>query len=395
MPTVTFRVLDGPDKGHVFRDLPTPVTIGREEGNLLRLNDERVSRYHAKVEFDNGEIILTDLGSTNGTRVNNTVVQIRRLKPGDRISIGRSQLLFGSPPAVPFAPSVRRLSAASLSAVELCDRLWEQLQTNHLLCDGAEKSGLLEDILDPETEVSRILSRGFHRLVVLDAAAGLDREGRFQIEAFLGSVRERVAAAFGLNIRGASFHLEDVFQVLKDEPRSLFCFTNFQHIPADQLGPVRGFTQGAHQALFLCRGHRDLAAEERALEADRSGEPDSVHADTVVRVDAAETVVRVDAADDHELSISAEVTQHEGALFLGNKPVPPHPQRMNPSQAARLAELLDFLHRYLTAATVNVRADDDAGQVTLNYAEWQGVVAVQTLLARYVLAIDEPGVPEV
>jgi pSer/pThr/pTyr-binding forkhead associated (FHA) protein len=96
MPTVTFRVLDGIDKGRVFRDLPTPVTIGREEGNLLRLNDERVSRYHAKVQFDNGEIILTDLESTNGTRVNNTVVQIRRLKPGDRLSIGRSQLLFGS-----------------------------------------------------------------------------------------------------------------------------------------------------------------------------------------------------------------------------------------------------------------------------------------------------------
>src|SRR5207248_7855329 len=96
MPAVTFQVLEGIDKGRVFRDLPTPVTIGREEGNLLRLNDERVSRFHAKVQFDNSEVILTDLESTNGTRVNNTVVQIRRLKPGDRVSIGRSQLLFGS-----------------------------------------------------------------------------------------------------------------------------------------------------------------------------------------------------------------------------------------------------------------------------------------------------------
>src|SRR6516225_2694085 len=97
MPAVvTFQVLEGIDKGRVFRVLQTPVTIGREEGNILRLNDERVSRYHAKVQFDNGEVILTDLESTNGTRVNNTVVQIRRLKPGDRISIGRSLLLFGS-----------------------------------------------------------------------------------------------------------------------------------------------------------------------------------------------------------------------------------------------------------------------------------------------------------
>src|SRR5579883_951150 len=96
MPAVTFQVLEGIDKGRVFRELPMPVTIGREEGNLLRLNDERVSRFHAKVQCDNGEVILTDLESTNGTRVNGNVVQIRRLRPGDRVGVGRSLLLFGS-----------------------------------------------------------------------------------------------------------------------------------------------------------------------------------------------------------------------------------------------------------------------------------------------------------
>src|SRR6202022_1835449 len=95
MPTVTFQVLEGIDKGRVYRDLSTPVTIGREEGNILRLNDERVSRYHAKVQYDNGEIILTDLESTNGTRVNGNVVQIRRLRLGDGVNGGRSLLLFG------------------------------------------------------------------------------------------------------------------------------------------------------------------------------------------------------------------------------------------------------------------------------------------------------------
>src|SRR5437764_12263280 len=100
MATVTFQVLEGVDKGRVFRQLPTPVTIGREEGNLLRLNDERVSRFHAKVQQDNGDIILTDLESTNGTRVNGTVVQIRRLRVGDRVLVGRSILLFGSNEAI-------------------------------------------------------------------------------------------------------------------------------------------------------------------------------------------------------------------------------------------------------------------------------------------------------
>ncbi len=93
---VTFQVIEGVDKGRIFRDLSIPVTIGREEGNLLRLNDERVSRYHAKVQQEDEDIILTDLDSTNGTRVNGMPIQIRRLRPGDQIELGRSRLLFGS-----------------------------------------------------------------------------------------------------------------------------------------------------------------------------------------------------------------------------------------------------------------------------------------------------------
>ncbi len=96
MRSVTFLVLEGVDKGRVYKDLPVPVTIGREEGNGLRLNDERVSRYHAKIQTEDQDIILTDLDSTNGTRVNGAAVQIRRLRPGDQVSIGRSMLLFGT-----------------------------------------------------------------------------------------------------------------------------------------------------------------------------------------------------------------------------------------------------------------------------------------------------------
>src|ERR1043166_3919636 len=93
---ITFQVLEGIDRGRVYKELPVPVTIGREEGNTLRLNDERVSRFHAKVQIDGDDYILTDLESTNGTRVNGTTVQIRRLRIGDRVGVGRSLLLFGS-----------------------------------------------------------------------------------------------------------------------------------------------------------------------------------------------------------------------------------------------------------------------------------------------------------
>lgn len=97
MATVSFQVIDGVDKGRCFSNLDTPVTIGREEGNVIRLNDERVSRFHAKVQEDQGQVVLTDLDSTNGTCVNGEPIQLRLLRPGDRVSIGRSILVFGTP----------------------------------------------------------------------------------------------------------------------------------------------------------------------------------------------------------------------------------------------------------------------------------------------------------
>ena len=96
MALVTFQVIDGVDKGRRFLNIETPVTIGREEGNVVRLNDERVSRFHAKVQEDQGQVVLTDLDSTNGTRVNGEPIQLRLLRPGDRLNIGRSTLLFGT-----------------------------------------------------------------------------------------------------------------------------------------------------------------------------------------------------------------------------------------------------------------------------------------------------------
>ncbi len=97
MARVTLQVLDGVDRGRIFRDLATPVTVGREEGNDVQLNDERVSRFHLKIQQDQGELVLTDLDSTNGTWVNGEPVQLSLLRMGDRISIGRTLLLVGSP----------------------------------------------------------------------------------------------------------------------------------------------------------------------------------------------------------------------------------------------------------------------------------------------------------
>ena len=96
MASVTLRVLDGADRGMVFEHLEPPITIGREEGNSVQLNDERISRFHLKIQEDQNKLVLTDLESTNGTRVNGEDTHLRILRFGDVISLGRSVLLFGT-----------------------------------------------------------------------------------------------------------------------------------------------------------------------------------------------------------------------------------------------------------------------------------------------------------
>jgi len=230
MQTVTFQVLEGVDKGRIFRALAVPMTIGREEGNQLRLNDERVSRYHAKIQQDNGDVILTDLESTNGTRVNGNTIQIRRLRAGDRIGVGRSILLFGSNEEI--AARMAQFSATGSPA------------GSSVLAGGSSSKTLAVDM--------------------------------------------------------------------------------------DQ----------------------DLN-----LELDPKG----------------------------ELTI-----RDDGNLFLGVQPLPPLPQKLTPAQVARLAEIFDFLHHGLTAATESMQADEEGAQIVLNYADWQRVQMVQMLLARYLRLVADP-----
>jgi pSer/pThr/pTyr-binding forkhead associated (FHA) protein len=114
MARVTLRVLDGADRGRVYGDMNTPITIGREEGNTIQLNDERVSRFHLKIQEDQSKLILTDLESTNGTKVNGEDTQLRILRFGDLVSVGRSVLLFGTPEQI--AERMTQLKTAENSA---------------------------------------------------------------------------------------------------------------------------------------------------------------------------------------------------------------------------------------------------------------------------------------
>lgn len=66
------------------------IRIGRDRSCDVVLYNEQVSRNHAEIRFDDGRFWLVDLGSTNGTRVNETIVQdaAARLRRGDTVRIG-------------------------------------------------------------------------------------------------------------------------------------------------------------------------------------------------------------------------------------------------------------------------------------------------------------------
>ncbi len=70
--------------------------VGRGADADLRLPDSGVSRRHAEIRREDSGHLLVDLGSTNGTRVNDSRVAMRRLANGDRIEVGSTTLIYRS-----------------------------------------------------------------------------------------------------------------------------------------------------------------------------------------------------------------------------------------------------------------------------------------------------------
>ncbi|MEN9557196.1 MAG: hypothetical protein RLZZ232_3482 [Planctomycetota bacterium] len=138
MAFVTLAVLEGLERGREFRNLQTPVTIGREEVNDVQLNDERISRLHAKLQEHQGAIIFTDLNSTNGSRVNGHPVQLRILRPGDHLQLGRCTLLFGTPEEISARAQqlgVSPVDVLPLSRPDLTDSFLRQSRPDGLQSD--------------------------------------------------------------------------------------------------------------------------------------------------------------------------------------------------------------------------------------------------------------------
>jgi FHA domain-containing protein len=87
-------VIEKGKAGKAFPLAKDRVIIGRLGESDLVLSDPGVSRRHAEVRREDGRYVIADLGSTNGTMVNEATIGERELEEGDRITVGRTVLEF-------------------------------------------------------------------------------------------------------------------------------------------------------------------------------------------------------------------------------------------------------------------------------------------------------------
>lgn len=86
-------VLQGSNVGEMHEIEGPEMVMGRGQNATLRLNDEGVSRRHARLIRSGDKFIIEDLNSSNGTLVNGTSVTQRILEDGDKISLGSITIL--------------------------------------------------------------------------------------------------------------------------------------------------------------------------------------------------------------------------------------------------------------------------------------------------------------
>ncbi len=113
-------VIQGADQGRRFELRPSPMAVGRDVSNPIRLHDHEVSRRHAELRPSQsspepGAFQVVDLGSANGTYVNDQPVDQVLLRSGDRLRVGQTVMLFhqGAASARELTERVDLLSRAS------------------------------------------------------------------------------------------------------------------------------------------------------------------------------------------------------------------------------------------------------------------------------------------
>ncbi len=176
LPRFALQVLEGPDRGKRWlldAQQPGRILIGTGPACAFRLSDQHVSRRHLALETDGNELLLTDLGSTNGTRVGGVRVIEAMLSGSARVHLGDTTLgvePIASETADKLSPDTTfgRLvgqSVAMRRLYPLCDRL--SSSDVPVLVEGETGTGkeLLAEALHDKSD------RGTGPFVVFDCAA--------------------------------------------------------------------------------------------------------------------------------------------------------------------------------------------------------------------------------
>src|SRR4051812_31812408 len=115
MPSL--RILSGSLENQEIELTPDPMTVGRSSACNIRIGDAGVSSKHAKIWCEDGEYYLMDLGSTNGTFVNDKDVDREKLNDGDVITFGMTKAAFvGEKPKARAAPVARAPAGRAAAA---------------------------------------------------------------------------------------------------------------------------------------------------------------------------------------------------------------------------------------------------------------------------------------
>ena len=89
---IQFHFKSGPLTGQT-KPISAGMSIGRSDKNELVIQDGTVSGQHCKIEYRSNQYMITDMDSTNGTMVNGNKVSTSEVKQGDKIQLGKVQIL--------------------------------------------------------------------------------------------------------------------------------------------------------------------------------------------------------------------------------------------------------------------------------------------------------------